>query len=74
MLLIPPVEGVTGNSGQGMTGGTISGLVLADRVTGQRTQWGAVYDPARQLPLSKSTLQSLSKALQDTAEVQRTRE
>ncbi len=38
---------VTGDSGQGMTHGTIAGLMLADLIAGRESPWAALYDPSR---------------------------
>ena len=38
---------VTGDSGNGMTGGTVAGMLLADLVRAVDNPWAAVYDPAR---------------------------
>lgn len=37
----------TGDSGMGMTHGTIAGLLLTDLITGRENAWAEVYDPAR---------------------------
>jgi glycine/D-amino acid oxidase-like deaminating enzyme/nitrite reductase/ring-hydroxylating ferredoxin subunit len=37
----------TGDSGMGMTHGTIAGLLIADLVLGRAHPWAALYDPAR---------------------------
>jgi glycine/D-amino acid oxidase-like deaminating enzyme/nitrite reductase/ring-hydroxylating ferredoxin subunit len=37
----------TGDSGQGITGGALAGLILADLVAGAKNPWAEVYDPAR---------------------------
>jgi glycine/D-amino acid oxidase-like deaminating enzyme/nitrite reductase/ring-hydroxylating ferredoxin subunit len=37
----------TGDSGMGMTHGTIAGLLLTDLVLGRRNPWADLYDPAR---------------------------
>lgn len=37
----------TGDSGMGMTHGTIAGLVIADLILGRENPWAALYDPAR---------------------------
>ncbi|PSC69844.1 oxidoreductase [Micractinium conductrix] len=42
---------ITGDSGQGMTGGTIGGIVCADLILGRRNPWAEVYDPSRAPPL-----------------------
>jgi glycine/D-amino acid oxidase-like deaminating enzyme/nitrite reductase/ring-hydroxylating ferredoxin subunit len=46
----PDVEHVyiaTGDSGNGLTHGTIAGLLLPQLMRGHRPAWAAVYDPAR---------------------------
>ncbi len=37
----------TGDSGQGMTHGTIAGLLLTDLITGRDNPWATLYDPDR---------------------------
>lgn len=37
----------TGDSGTGMTHGTIAGMLLADLVCGRDNPWAALYDPSR---------------------------
>lgn len=41
----------TGDSGMGMTHGTIAGLLLTDLVMGRKNRWEELYDPSR-LPLA----------------------
>ncbi len=38
---------VTGDSGNGLTHGTIAGLLLRDLINGQENPWASLYDPAR---------------------------
>jgi glycine/D-amino acid oxidase-like deaminating enzyme/nitrite reductase/ring-hydroxylating ferredoxin subunit len=38
---------VTGDSGMGMTHGTIAGMLLADLILGRENPWAELYDPAR---------------------------
>jgi glycine/D-amino acid oxidase-like deaminating enzyme/nitrite reductase/ring-hydroxylating ferredoxin subunit len=38
---------VTGDSGQGMTHGTIAGMLITDLIAGVPNAWTAVYDPSR---------------------------
>src|SRR5690606_5370886 len=38
---------VTGDSGQGMTHGTIAGMLLSDVILGRQNEWAALYDPHR---------------------------
>lgn len=37
----------TGDSGQGMTHGTIAGVLVADLIAGRSNAWSALYDPGR---------------------------
>ena len=37
----------TGDSGQGMTHGTIAGLLLTDLIQGRKSNWENLYDPSR---------------------------
>jgi glycine/D-amino acid oxidase-like deaminating enzyme/nitrite reductase/ring-hydroxylating ferredoxin subunit len=37
----------SGDSGQGMTHGTIAGLLLTDLITGRPNEWESLYDPRR---------------------------
>lgn len=38
---------VTGDSGNGMTHGTIGAILLTDLIEGRKNDWAALYDPAR---------------------------
>ena len=38
---------VTGDSGMGMTHGTIAGMLLSDAILGRPNPWSALYDPSR---------------------------
>jgi glycine/D-amino acid oxidase-like deaminating enzyme/nitrite reductase/ring-hydroxylating ferredoxin subunit len=38
---------VTGDSGNGMTHGTIAGMLITDLIMGRQNPWTALYDPAR---------------------------
>src|SRR5437870_5457995 len=37
----------TGDSGNGMTHGTIAGLLLTDLILGRENEWTTLYDPSR---------------------------
>ena len=43
----PNVFIATGDSGMGMTHGTIAGLLLTDLILGRENAWATLYDPAR---------------------------
>ena len=38
---------VTGDSGHGMTHGTVGGMLLSDMILGRANEWSALYDPKR---------------------------
>src|SRR3569623_2850543 len=37
----------TGDSGMGMTHGTIAGMLLTDLILGRENPWSQIYDPSR---------------------------
>ena len=39
----------TGDSGMGMTHGTIAGMLLTDLIVGRASSWAALYDPSRKM-------------------------
>jgi len=43
----PSVYVVTGDSGMGMTHGTIAGILLTDLIVGRENPWASLYDPGR---------------------------
>lgn len=52
---------VTGDSGNGMTSGTIAGILLTDLITTGAHPWAKVYDPARKPVHSLSTVKEFVK-------------
>lgn len=56
---------VTGDSGQGMTHGTIAGILLTDLIQGRRNEWANLYDPARLTSIA--TIDFLNESLTVTA-------
>jgi glycine/D-amino acid oxidase-like deaminating enzyme/nitrite reductase/ring-hydroxylating ferredoxin subunit len=38
---------ITGDSGQGMTHGTLGGILVADLIAGRENPWAELYDPSR---------------------------
>jgi glycine/D-amino acid oxidase-like deaminating enzyme/nitrite reductase/ring-hydroxylating ferredoxin subunit len=38
---------ITGDSGNGMTHGTIGGLLISDMISGKKSLWESLYDPSR---------------------------
>ncbi len=59
----PNVFIATGDSGQGMTHGTIAGILLTDLIVGRQNPWSALYDPARK------TLRAAERFLQENLNV-----
>ncbi|HKO98185.1 MAG TPA: FAD-dependent oxidoreductase [Pyrinomonadaceae bacterium] len=53
----------TGDSGNGMTHGTIAGLLLTDMIMGRANEWESIYDPSR------ITLSSLKKFAKENLNV-----
>lgn len=49
---------VTGDSGNGLTHGTLAGIILNDLIQGRRNPWQKLYDPAR-IPLSLQGMKEL---------------
>lgn len=57
---------ITGDSGQGMTGGTIGGIVVSDLILGRKNPWADVYSPSRPPPF-KSLLEVAEEGAMTTA-------
>jgi glycine/D-amino acid oxidase-like deaminating enzyme/nitrite reductase/ring-hydroxylating ferredoxin subunit len=59
---------VSGDSGQGMTHGTIAGILLTDLIVGRPNAWEEVYDPKRVSlkphPIEEFAIQNLDVAVQ----------
>lgn len=53
----------TGDSGNGMTHGTIAGMLITDLIQGRENTWAALYDPARK------TVQSAATYMKENANV-----
>jgi glycine/D-amino acid oxidase-like deaminating enzyme/nitrite reductase/ring-hydroxylating ferredoxin subunit len=41
---------ITGDSGMGMTHGTIGGMIVSDLILGKKNPWAGLFDPARVTP------------------------
>ncbi len=59
---------VTGDSGMGMTHGTIAGMMLTDLILGRDNPWAKLYDPSRKTlsALGKFTQEAVNMAVQYT--------
>lgn len=53
----------TGDSGQGMTHGTIAGILITDLIVGRPNPWSTLYDPSRK------TLRAAGRYLQENLNV-----
>ena len=53
----------TGDSGNGMTHGTIAGMLISDLILGKENDWAALYDPSRK------TLRALGKFAKENINV-----
>ncbi|HEX2094707.1 MAG TPA: FAD-dependent oxidoreductase [Longimicrobiaceae bacterium] len=53
----------TGDSGQGMTHGTIAGVLITDLILGRPNAWVRVYDPARKTLSRESAMEFLHENL-----------
>jgi glycine/D-amino acid oxidase-like deaminating enzyme/nitrite reductase/ring-hydroxylating ferredoxin subunit len=62
----PNVFIVTGDSGMGITHGTIAGILLTDLILGRENPWAALYDPSRKtlLALERFVKENLNVARQ----------
>jgi glycine/D-amino acid oxidase-like deaminating enzyme/nitrite reductase/ring-hydroxylating ferredoxin subunit len=54
---------VTGDSGNGMTHGTLGGMIITDLIAGRENPWTVLYDPARK------TLQAAGSFIDENANV-----
>jgi glycine/D-amino acid oxidase-like deaminating enzyme/nitrite reductase/ring-hydroxylating ferredoxin subunit len=54
---------VTGDSGNGMTHGTIAGILLTDLIQGRENEWAEIYEPSRK------TLKSLGEFAKENLNV-----
>jgi glycine/D-amino acid oxidase-like deaminating enzyme/nitrite reductase/ring-hydroxylating ferredoxin subunit len=61
----------TGDSGHGMTHGTLGGMLLADLVLGRENPWESLYDPARKTLSVDSVKEFAAENLDVAAQVAR---
>ena len=57
---------VSGDSGQGMTHGTIAGMLLTDLIQGRDNPWAPIYDPSR-ITIGARAIEELVKENLDVA-------
>src|SRR4030095_16730061 len=53
----------TGDSGNGMTHGTIAGMLICDLIIGKENDWATLYDPSRK------TLRALDEFVRENVNV-----
>eukprot|EP00897_Mesotaenium_endlicherianum_P005007 jgi/Mesen1/4534/ME000231S03793 len=58
----------TGDSGEGMTGSTIAGILIKDLILGKANPWAEIYDPSRPPPPSMTALQMELQEVQHTVQ------
>jgi Rieske Fe-S protein len=56
----------SGDSGQGMTHGTIAGMLLSDLILGRQNEWESLYDP-RRVSLRAKPMEEFAKENADVA-------
>lgn len=61
----------TGDSGHGMTHGTIGGMLLSDLVLGRENPWETLYDPSRKTLSKDSVLEYVAENLDVAAQLAR---
>ena len=61
----PNVYMITGDSGMGMTHGTLGAMLVSDLVSGKSNQWSEVYDPTRKttFPISETVPEIIDSTL-----------
>ncbi|KAG0612532.1 hypothetical protein M758_6G034900 [Ceratodon purpureus] len=52
---------VTGDSGQGITGSSIAGILITDLILDKPNPWAEAYSPSRLLPIKTTTLQNVAE-------------
>lgn len=52
---------VTSDSGNGMTHGTIAGMLLTDLIMGRNNEWAKLYKPARVVMMSRSSASEFAR-------------
>lgn len=63
---------ITGDSGTGMTNGTIGALMVTERILGRGSPWDELYDPARAVTGMQRATALLTKAAGDALDLGKT--
>jgi glycine/D-amino acid oxidase-like deaminating enzyme/nitrite reductase/ring-hydroxylating ferredoxin subunit len=59
---------VTGDSGQGITSGTIAGILITDMITKKDNPWAEVYSPKRRAKITEETVTGTGVRIWNTIE------
>ena len=59
---------ITGDSGNGMTNGTIGGILCTDLIMGRKNEWDTLYDPRRKTLHPSATLEYTKENLNTAAQ------
>lgn len=59
----------TGDSGTGMTNGTIAALMLTERILGRGTPWDELYDPGRVVPRGSPVTEWVKENVSNVAQL-----
>lgn len=62
---------VTGDTGNGLTHGTLAGRLLADEIQGINNPWSSVYNPSRKVSIAKSASDMIKHDVQINAQYKR---
>ena len=69
-ISLQPVNVVlAGDSGEGMTGGTIAGIVICNLILNRPHPWIEIYSPTRLPPVSQDTVSQAFEEIQEVAAV-----
>lgn len=60
---------LAGDSGEGMTGGTIAGIVICNLILNRPHPWIEIYSPTRLPPVSPDTVSQAFEEIQEVAAV-----
>ena len=64
----PNVYVATGDSGNGMTHGTIAGMLISDLIAGRNNPWARLYDPSRKVADAAPAREFLKETLNFVAQ------
>ncbi|KAJ5544956.1 hypothetical protein N7535_006657 [Penicillium sp. DV-2018c] len=62
---------ITGDSGDGLTHGTLAGKLIADEIAGEPNEWAQLYNPSRKISVAKSLPTMMTHDLEINAQYKR---